>query len=494
LSMKTVRRFVLGLMFLCLAFLGVLGVAQTPAGSDLLVVRTISTACALPESQFLVTLHVEVGRDLTGVEIEETLPLGWNIHPLENAEIAFKQSQSQWTFGGKIKAGSKIDIVYEVTVPQADKLYSETLPTCFSITGVLQSKVPSLQTMVSGDSEIQVMSALPVMSAIAHLVPASEKWPVDAVDLRLGQKITREQFARAIELWKTDGVIPATGGETIDLALVEKIISYYETCTPVDDPLPVANGFDLQAERTITTFLPSDTILLPNGYPDPGIVARRFVITVEVVAKNDAYGAGLKEWFPSGWHVTPLKNDGFVYRASHAEWIYPQRLVAGEKRSIVYQVEAAPTPLDGVDLQAGCCGKHARIVGSISSDLGCGKRDVTGEDTVHIWQCLPVILVISRWDVLNDSLDVTLSNNISFPQVQRAVAFWQQNAAVPYTCGYTVGYETLKTIVAHWLTGTPVTESIVGAKLATTLTSASPGSYEWFCQMKDDQESEDQVR
>jgi len=101
--------------------------------------------------------------------------------------------------------------------------------------------------------------------------------------------------------------------------------------------------------------------------------------------------------------------------------------------------------------------------------LGCGKRDVTGEDTVHIWQCLPVILVISRWDVLNDSLDVTLSNNISFPQVQRAVAFWQQNAAVPYTCGYTVGYETLKTIVAHWLTGTPVTESIVGAKLATTL-------------------------
>jgi len=494
LSTKTVRRLVLGLMFLCLAFLGVLGVAQTPASSDLLVVRTISTACAIPESVFLVTLHVEVGEDLQGVGIEETLPYGWKIHPLENDGAAFKRSQSQWTFSGKIKAGSKIDICYEVTIPAAEKLYADTLPECFSITGIFQSKVPAFETTVTGDSDVEVVSSLPVMSAIAHLVPASEKHPVDMVDLRLGQKITREQFARAMDLWRTDGVIPATGGETIDLTLMEKIISYYETCTPVDELLPLADNFVLHGVRTITTFLPSDTVLLPNGCLDPGIQARQLVVTVEVTAEHDAYGAGLREWFPAGWHVTPLKNDGFVYRPSHAEWIYPERLAAGEKRTIVYQVETAPTPPEGMDCEVGCCGQDTTIVGTISAALGCGEHDVTGEDTVHIWQCLPVILAISRWDASDDSLDVTLSNNISFPQVQRAVAFWQQSAAVPYTCGYTVGYETLKTIVTHWLTGTPVTEALPGGEPAVTSTRAAPGSYKWFCQMKDEQPSEDQAK
>ncbi|HDL86662.1 MAG TPA: hypothetical protein ENH11_10140, partial [Candidatus Acetothermia bacterium] len=492
-SKITVRRFALALVFLYLAFLGVLGAAQTPSDSNLVVVRTISTACALPESVFLVTLHVEVGRDMQGVGIEEKLPYGWKIHPLDNDGAAFKRSQAQWTFGDKIRAGSKIDICYEITVPPAEKLYADTLPECFSITGTFQSKVPSLETAVTGDSDVEVVSSLPVMSVIAHLVPATKEHPVDTVDLRLGQKITREQLMRAIELWKTDSAIPNTGGETIDLPTIEKIISYYETCTPVDEKLPLDNDLELQAVRTITTFLPSDTVLLPNGCLDPGVNARKLLVTVEVTAKHDAYGAGLREWFPAGWHVTPLKNDGFVYRPSHSEWVYPKRLAAGEKKTIVYQVEVAPTPPEGMDCQ-GCCGLDAKIVGTISAALGCGEHAVTGEDTVHIWQCLPVILAISRWDISDDSLDVTLSNDISFPQVQRAVAFWQQSAAVPYTCGYTVGYETLKTIVAHWLTGTPVTEALPSGASAATPTKAAPGSYKWFCQMKGEQPSEDQAK
>ena len=483
-------------MFLCLAFLGVLGAAQASTNPELSVVRTISTACALPESVFLVKLHVEVDRDMQGVGIEEMLPYGWTIHPVENAGGAFKQSEARWSFSGKIKAGSKFNICYELTVPTAEKLYADTLPECFSITGISQSKVPALEMGVTGDSEIEVMSSLPVMSAIVHLVPATDKRPVDTVDLRLGQKITREQLERALELWRTDTTIPDTGGEMIDLPIMEKIISYYETCTPVDEELPLANNSALQAVRTITTFLPSDTVLLPNGCLDPGIDARRLLVTVEVTAEHDAYGAGLKEWLPAGWHITTLKSDGFIYRPSHGEWIYPERLAAGEKRTIVYQVDVASTPPEGMDCQAGCCGDDARIVGTISSALGCGEKDVTGEDTVHIWQCLPVILTISRWDASDDSLDVTLSNNISFPQVQRAVAFWQQSAAVPYTCGYTVGYETLKTIVAHWLNGTPVTGALPGGapRDEAASTVINPGSYKWFCHMKDEQPSEDQAK
>ncbi|RLE39029.1 hypothetical protein DRJ12_00875 [Candidatus Acetothermia bacterium] len=465
---------------------------QTSAGVT--VTRTISTAFVLPSSQFKVTLHIQADRDLNGMGIEEKLPVGWVIHPLDNAGAAFNRAQGQWVFKRKIKAGDSIKIVYEVEVPGEKELRAGSLPACFSISGVLQSKVPALQIPVAGESELQVVSIVPSLSAIAHLVPAGKDRPRDSLDFRLSQWISRRQFTRAIELWRSDTPILGTGGETIDLDLIEKIFAYYETCTPVDKPLPETDAPEFQAVRTITTFLPDDTILIPRGCLDPGPDARRLLVTVEITPKFDAYGVGLQEWLPAGWRVTQIKGDGFFYRRAHTEWIYPKRVAAGETIKLAYQVEAASTLPEGRDCQQGCCGDEVKLVGTVSSALGCDKYEVTGENTVHIWQCLPVMLAISRWDVSDDRLDVTLSDNISFPQVQRAVAFWQQSEPVPFTCGYTVGYETLKAIVAHWLKDIPVTEELPEATRGPTAPgNAADNSYEWFCQMKERQPASDWV-
>ena len=465
---------------------------QTSTGVS--VTRTISAAFVLPSSQFKVTLHIQADRDLNGMGIEEKLPVGWVIHPLDNAGAAFKRAQGQWVFKRKIKAGDSIEIVYEVEVPGEKELRAGSLPACFSISGVLQSKVPALQIPVGGDSELQVVSIVPGLSAIAHLVPAGKDNPRDSLDFRLSQWISRRQFTRAIELWRSDTPIPGTGGETIDLDLIEKIFAYYETCTPIDKPLPETDAPEFQAVRTITTFLPEDTILIPRGCLDPGPDARRLLVTVEITPKFDAYGVGLQEWLPAGWRVTQIKGDGFFYHRSRTEWIYPKRVAAGETIKLAYQVEAASTLPEGLDCQQGCCGDEVKLVGTVSSALGCDKYEVTGENTVHIWQCLPVMLAISRWDVSDDRLDVTLSDNISFPQVQRAVAFWQQSEPVPFTCGYTVGYETLKAIVAHWLKDIPVTEELPEATHGPTAPgNAADNSYEWFCQMKERQPASDWV-
>ncbi|MCK4355761.1 hypothetical protein KAW44_01620, partial [Candidatus Bipolaricaulota bacterium] len=366
-------------------------------------------------------------------------------------------------------------------------------PRCFSITGTLHTKLPALETQVMGDSEIQVVSALPIMSAIAHLIPQKASGEPETIDLRLTQIITREQYTRALELWQGDIAVPWTHGERLDLALIERVTAYYITCTPVDEPLPLSFDPKLDAIRTISTFLPYDTVLLANGCLDPGIQARRFVVSVEITGSNDAYGVGLKEWFPVGWRVTPISNDGFWYRSSQVEWIYPKRLAAGETKRIVYQVEVAPSFPNDFDDPTTCCGEDATVVGMVSSELGCCEGEVTGENTVHIWRCLPVILAISRWDVANDRLDVTLSDKISFLQVQRAVAFWLRSAPVPHTCGYTVGYETLKAIVTYWMTNTPVTDALPAASTDRCKEEAGiacyepPSSYGWFCQMKDSQ-------
>jgi hypothetical protein len=441
----------------------------------------------------MVTLHLKTDQDLVGLGIQEMLPIGWEIHPVENAGAAFKRAEARWVFEKTIQAGSHWEIVYEVTVPEAARLMTGPLPRCFSITGTLQARVPAFEIPVIGDSEIQVVSALPIMSAIAHLVPQKDMGNPDTIDLRLTQIITREQYTRALELWQGDIAIPWTHGEMLDLALIERVAAYYITCTPVDEPLPLSLDPELVAIRTISTFLPYDTVLLANGCLDPGIQARTFVVSVEITGSNDAYGVGLKEWFPVGWQVTPISNDGFWYRSSQVEWIYPKRLAAGEAKKIVYQVEVAPSFPNDFDDPTTCCGEDVTIVGVVSSELGCCERAVTGENTVHIWRCLPVILAISRWDTANDRLDVTLSDRISFLQVQRAVAFWLHSAPVPHTCGYTVGYETLKMIVTYWLTNTPVTEALPAASTERCEEEAGiacyepPSSYGWFCQMKDSQ-------
>jgi hypothetical protein len=100
------------------------------------------------------------------------------------------------------------------------------------------------------------------------------------------------------------------------------------------------------------------------------------------------------------------------------------------------------------------------VYGNVDAALPCLETPVTGDSAVDVTDCLTVIAAISRWDVERDTIDITLSNIISFQQVQRAVAFWLEDEIVPRTCGHTVDYETLKTIIAYWLTGTDICDPL----------------------------------
>ena len=492
------RVAVLAAVLLMWAIVGtpVLGQSAT-AAPEVSIIRYLSTGYALAEGLFTVTLRIEVKQDLSGVGIHEVLPRGWTIHPLENDGAAFKRARGEWVFDETLRAGTTREITYEVSVPSAADLMTDFLPDCVSISGTFQAKVPSFEIPITGDSSVEVALALPMPSAIAHLVPKSGE-KADSVDLRLSQIVSRTQLTRALELWQDDVPVPGTDGKLIDLDAMKTLVAHYETCTPVDEPLPQGENPQFSAVRTINTFLPDDSVLLPEGCLDPGLNARRFTVTVDITVARDAYGIGLEEWVPDGWRVIPVKSEGFWYRASQREWIYPKRLAAGQTVRVVYQVEVLPSVADRLESGDGCCGRSVALAGTVSSGLECSEQDVTGEATIHVWSCLPVILTISRWDTESDKLDVSLSDTISFSQVQRAVAFWSTEEPVPYTCGYTVGYETLKAIVAYWLTHTPVTEGLPDTPMEPCCEPAAgcyapPDTSDWFCRMELSQPPADRV-
>jgi SprB-like repeat protein len=493
-----VHRMVAVALWVVMAFGLVLFAQADGENPGMRVTRSLSAAHALPESTFQVTLELKADTDLNGVGLREHLPFGWVIHPVENDGAAFKRSEAEWVFNETIEAGSTHYITYELTVPAAGQLMTNPLPQCFTISGTYQTTVPSFETATEGESMIEVDSSLPIGTAIAHLIP-QQVAGTDIIDLRLSRWISEAQLERALELWQHDLPVPSTAGQRIDLATMNHLAAQFETCTRADDALPLSIDPELIAIRTLETFLPCDSVLLPEGCLDPGQEARLVSVHVTITPSFDAYGISLKEWMPSAWEATPIEQDGFWYRPSANEWVYPTKVHAGETIELTYQIEVIPTPYDSVEAGAGCCGQDMVLIGEASAALECSVAPVLGEDTITVSTCLPVLLAISRWDVAEDRLDVKLSDSLSIRQVQRAVEFWQQNQPVPHTCGYTVGYHTLKNIVAYWLSGTPITMPL---SQDAALPSCGDNSEDcesalclegWICQLGDMQDPADFV-
>ncbi|MEN3009508.1 MAG: hypothetical protein ABDI20_00745, partial [Candidatus Bipolaricaulaceae bacterium] len=103
------------------------------------------------------------------------------------------------------------------------------------------------------------------------------------------------------------------------------------------------------------------------------------------------------------------------------------------------------------------------VVGKVDTGLPCLEVDVTGQGRVELADCLSVLTAIAKWDVTRDTIDLSLSDKITFPQVQRAIAFWLEGTRIPRTCAPgVVDFELIKTIIAYWLTGTPICEPLPG--------------------------------
>lgn len=432
--------------------------------SDLavMVTRTISTAYALPGSTFKVVVRIEPEIDLAGAGLQESLPIGWVIKPVENAGAAFKRAEAQWVFVDQIRAGTTRVISYEVTIPSSAALIGMTLPIRLAITGTFQARTPKLEIPVEGDSEIEITGALPIKSAIAHLVPRIGDDVEDSIDLRLSQVITPVQLKRALEMWQNDEPVPWTEGATIDLKMMKALSAYAYTCTQVDLPLPLVPMANVTVVRTIATPLPFWTILLDYYDIDGHRAGNTFTVKVEIVADQDLYGVGLDEDLPTGWRVIPIEHDGFIFKRSRVEWIFPSKIPAGTMKTIIYQVEVPPSTALDLAVDDPCYVSVHDLFGRVNVALPCLDTVVIGDSIIRVSDSVSVIVAISRWDVERDRLDISLANKISFRQVQRAIAFWLEDEIVPRTAGRTVDYETLKTIIAHWLTNTDIRDPLPG--------------------------------
>lgn len=421
-------------------------------------IRSISTREILPEALFGVTVTIETNIDLVGVRLEENLPRNWRIQPVENGEATFNEATRQWFLPDLIPAGTSKVIAYEVMLPKRHFLVPLALPNTFMIDGLLHVDVPAMEAEIGGDQEILVTNALSIRTAISKLIPRPTVKERDALDFRLNQLIEPHQLARAKEMWKSTARVIGTRGQVICWQGLSLLSAYTYLRVPVHLPLPKIAVPAVSVVRRIHTLLPHHTVAL--NLPDRKMrtIGKRFIVQIEIFTDGDIYGVGFQEALPADWMVTPVAKNGFIFRQADNQWVFPGRIAAGETKMIIYQVELPPvsmtaeSAIDSQERKIIPLVKVLHIAWPDSEILISGDGIINLIDTAP----LPVAVVISRWNVKTNTIDITLGNRISFEQMQRAIMFWMAGEAIPKTDGMYVTHADIREIIARWLTGTEV--------------------------------------
>jgi PKD repeat protein len=143
---------------------------EMPEGTDsapaITANRVISNNNVIPNSTFMVTvdLVVEMEPDqfLTSLELDEKLPVGWDITPVNISGWSFDNSTSKWTYTLTISSNENLSLSYYVTVSS-----NATLGT-YNISGNVSSDDLAFDVEVAGDSEVNV-SEIAIVRTITPL-------------------------------------------------------------------------------------------------------------------------------------------------------------------------------------------------------------------------------------------------------------------------------------------------------------------------------------
>ena len=194
----------------------------------------IPTDRTLPTRKFRVTVDLQVNVAIHGLGLDENVPDGWEVTPVQNSTAQIRSDDLQWLFSETFEPGAERTIVYEVTVPEFDN------PGTFQIDGTISSASPELNVAVEGDTQLEVVSGFSIPVVIAHWDTTNKKLDLQAFPTHT---INKNQILQAIAWWQEGTNVPNTqdaagNKRAIDFAMIQKLVSYWLTDTSVFEELP----------------------------------------------------------------------------------------------------------------------------------------------------------------------------------------------------------------------------------------------------------------
>lgn len=126
------------------------------------------------------------------------------------------------------------------------------------------------------------------------------------------------------------------------------LILFFLAAAALSSPATAA-GINASRELSTTTIYPGNS----------------FTVTVNISAYEALEAPALAEELPVGWSVTEVNNSGARFKELTPEWIWPERLAAGDKKTVVYKV-------------------------TIPSDSELKSYEILGEVSAHLVPVVPV--------------------------------------------------------------------------------------------------------
>ncbi len=120
-----------------------MGFAQATA------VRDISGATVAPGDTLTVTVVVTINQNINGLGLDENLPAGWGLTPVDNNGGIYSASETAWLWL-QVNAGETRTVLYNVTVPTGTAFGQ------YAIDGVVKSASPQFENPVTGESVVTV--------------------------------------------------------------------------------------------------------------------------------------------------------------------------------------------------------------------------------------------------------------------------------------------------------------------------------------------------
>ena len=111
--------------------------------------RSISPDTVLPGETFTATVSITADQDIMGLGLDENLPDGWILTPVDNGGAVYSASETAWVWL-VVSAADSYTVVYDVTVPVG------AAPGAYSINGTVSSASPSFQNPVTGEDIVTV--------------------------------------------------------------------------------------------------------------------------------------------------------------------------------------------------------------------------------------------------------------------------------------------------------------------------------------------------
>ncbi|MCR4403804.1 MAG: PKD domain-containing protein [Candidatus Acetothermia bacterium] len=169
---------------------------------------------------------------INGMGLQEVYPQGWGIELVDSGEARFRPP-NEWIWQGPLCPPAEAGVRYRAAVPPG------TAVGRYAISGTVSSFSPRIDIRVAGLSTLDVVERLSIEVAIACLdVAANEPDPASCYDAQGRVLLKPDQIERAKEFYQNGQPVPGTGGALIDYEMMLRLLAYYQTGTPVTQPLP----------------------------------------------------------------------------------------------------------------------------------------------------------------------------------------------------------------------------------------------------------------